>query len=94
MLSCLADNRRGSDDPDIVPMTEVGECADLEQRYFDWAFVCPTAEAYRDELFERVETAAAVMNDVRLNDVGFPRPEYYRCARCEGQFEARDYEDW
>lgn len=94
MLSCHADNRLGSEHPDLVPVTESGVRADREQRYFDWTFICPTATAYRDDLFDRIETAAAVTRDVRLDDVGFPRPEYCHCDRCLEQFEASDFEDW
>uniref|UniRef100_UPI00356696E4 hypothetical protein n=1 Tax=Halolamina sp. TaxID=1940283 RepID=UPI00356696E4 len=46
---------------------------------------------------ETIEDCAAVNEDVRLDDVGFPREEYCRCERCDRLFAESEYEnrfDW
>ena len=88
MVSCFGDNAAAESDPDLVPVTPEGEQATRERTYFDWAYVCPTHEDYREGLLEIVEDCAAVTPDVRLDDVGFPRPEYCYCERCNERFEA------
>jgi len=35
-----------------------------------------------------------VNEDVRLDDVGFPREEYCHCERCEERFADSEYDDW
>lgn len=93
MVSCHADNAIAEANPDVVPVTEAGEPATRERRYFDWAYVCPTHPGYREGLLETIADAAAVSGDVRLDDVGFPRPEYCFCERCLERFEASEFED-
>lgn len=93
MVSCFADNAAARDNPDLVPVSESGERATREQPYFDWAYVCPTHERYRDGLLEMIEECAAVNGDVRLDDVGFPRSEYCHCERCERAFSESEYDD-
>jgi hypothetical protein len=94
MVSCFGDNRAAADDPDLVPVNDAGEPANRDRDYFDWAYVCPTHEAYREGLLEIVEDCAAVNDDVRLDDVGFPREGYCRCERCERRFAESGHEDW
>jgi hypothetical protein len=94
MVSCFGDNAAADANPDLVPVSEDGKPATRERRYFDWAYVCPTRDDYREGLLEIVEDAAAVTPDVRLDDVGFPRPEYCHCDRCERRFEASEFDDW
>ncbi|MFC4359922.1 hypothetical protein ACFO0N_18400 [Halobium salinum] len=94
MVSCFGDNRAAADDPDLVPVNDVGEPANRDRDYFDWAYVCPTHEAYREGLLEIVEDCAEQNEDVRLDDVGFPREGYCRCDRCERLFAESDDEDW
>jgi hypothetical protein len=94
MVSCFGDNQAAADDPDLVPVSDEGELATRERTYFDWAYVCPNAERYREGLLEIIEEAAAVREDVRLDDVGFPRPEYCHCDRCEQAFADSDHDDW
>jgi len=94
MISCFGDNRAAADNPDLVPISEDGEEATRDRPYFDWAYVCPTYDPYREGLLEIIEDAAAVSEDVRLDDVGFPREEYCHCDRCEAAFADSDYEDW
>ncbi|AQL44158.1 hypothetical protein BV210_16220 [Halorientalis sp. IM1011] len=94
MISCFGDNAAAEGNPDLVPVSEDGQPATRERRYFDWDYVCPTRDDYREGLLEIVDDAAAVTPDVRLDDVGFPRPEYCHCDRCERRFEASEFDDW
>ena len=94
MVSCFADNAVAEADPELVPVSESGERATRDRPYFDWDYVCPSHEAYREGLLEIVAEAAAVRPDVRLDDVGFPREEYCHCDRCERAFAESDRDDW
>ena len=93
MVSCFADNAAAESDPTLVPVSEDGERATRERPYFDWSYVCPTHEGYREQLLGAVEDCARENGDVRLDDVGFPRAEYCRCDRCERRFRGSDYDD-
>jgi len=93
MISCHADNAIAEANSDIVPVNDDGEPATRDRRYFDWAYVCATHPDYREGLLETIEDAAAVSENVRLDDVGFPRPEYCFCDRCTHLFEESDFED-
>ncbi|WP_327052758.1 hypothetical protein [Halomicrococcus gelatinilyticus] len=93
MISCFGDNAAAEQDPSLVPVNENGERATRERPYFDWAYICPTRDAYREGLLEMVEDAAAVNPDVRLDDVGFPRAEYCHCEECDDRFAASEYDD-
>lgn len=92
MVSCHGDTA-ASDDDELVPVNDDGEPATRERRYFDWGYVCPTHERYREGLLELIEDCAEVNEDVRLDDVGFPRPEYCYCDRCMEKFEESEYDD-
>ena len=97
MVSCFGDNAAASENPDLVPVDERGNPATRDREYFDWAYVCPTHPEYREGLLEIVEDCAAESDDVRLDDVGFPREGFCRCARCERLFAASDHAeraDW
>ncbi|MWG33907.1 hypothetical protein [Halomarina oriensis] len=93
MVSCFADNAAARGTPDLVPVDDEGNRATREQPYFDWSYICPTHPDYREGLLETIADCAAVSPDVRLDDVGFPRPEYCRCERCERRFAESEYED-
>ena len=93
MVSCFADNAAAEADPELVPVSESGERATRERPYFDWAYVCPTRSDYRAGLLEMVEDCAAVADDVRLDDVGFPRGEYCHCERCDRRFAESGHDD-
>lgn len=93
MVSCFADNAAARDSPEIVPVNKSGERATREQPYFDWAHVCPSHEQYREGLLETIEECAEINDDVRLDDVGFPREEYCYCERCERAFTDSEFED-
>ncbi len=93
-ISCFADNAAVDAEPGLVPQTESGVRATREQPYFDWDFVCPTHEEYQSGLLEIIDDCVAVSDDVRLDDVGFPRAEYCQCERCRTQFAESDYEEW
>jgi len=93
MVSCFADNAAARSDPELVPVADTGERATRERPYFDWSYVCPTHETYRQGLLETVADCAAASGDVRLDDVGFPRGEYCHCDRCEAAFADSEYDD-
>ncbi len=97
MVSCFGDTAAGESSPELVPVDDEGNKATREQPYFDWGYVCPTHEGYREGLLETIADCAAANEDVRLDDVGFPRAEYCRCDRCERLFAESEYEerfDW
>ena len=93
MVSCFGDNAAADAEPSLVPIDQEGRPATRERKYFDWAYICPSRQEYRDGLLEIIDDCAAVNGDVRLDDVGFPRPEYCRCDVCERSFEASDFDD-
>ncbi len=93
MISCFGDNAAVEGDSTLAAINEAGEPATRDRPYFDWDYVCPTHEGYRAGLMEMIDDAIAVREDLRLDDVGFPRGEYCHCQRCEDRFAASDYED-
>jgi hypothetical protein len=93
MVSCFGDNAAAESSPELVPVDDEGNRATREQPYFDWAYVCPSRDDYREGLLETIEDCAAVNPDVRLDDVGFPRAEYCRCDVCERRFADSEYDD-
>jgi hypothetical protein len=93
MISCFGDNAAVEGDPDLAPVSEDGERATRERQYFDWDYVCPTNETYREGILEMITDAAAVHEDVRLDDIGFPRAEYCHCERCTRLFEESEFDD-
>jgi hypothetical protein len=94
MVSCFGDNATAGTDPELVPVDDEGNRATREREYFDWAYICPLAEDYRNGVLTVVETCAELNGDVRLDDVGFPRAEYCHCERCEAAFAESDFDDW
>ncbi|MFU1781400.1 hypothetical protein ACM16X_08460 [Haloarcula japonica] len=93
MVSCFGDNAVESEE-DLLAFDDEGTPATRNQPYFDWTYVCPTHDRYREGLLDIIEDAAAVNEDVRLDDVGFPRDEYCHCDRCEQRFADSEFEDW
>jgi hypothetical protein len=89
MVSCFGDNAAAAESPELVPVNPDGQKATRDRTYFDWAYICPTHERYREGLLEIIEDCTQENGDVRLDDVGFPRPEYCYCDRCN-----RLYEEW
>lgn len=94
MVSCFGDNAAAAENPDLVPVDETGEPATRDRDYFDWAYICPTHPEYREGLLEIVEDCASVSDDVRLDDVGFPREGYCRCDRCRRLFDESAHDEW
>ena len=92
-LSCFGDNAAARDDPSLVPVDDEGRPATRERPYFDWSYVCPSREAYREGLLALVERCAEASPDVRLDDVGFPRAEYCHCDVCDERFRESDLDD-
>jgi len=93
MISAFGDNAAVEAEPELAPVNEAGERATRERPYFDWDYVCPTHETYREGVLEMVEDAAAVHDHVRLDDVGFPREEYCHCERCNRLFAESALDD-
>jgi hypothetical protein len=93
MISCFGDNAAVEGNPDVASVSADGAVATREEPYFDWSYVCPTHEEYRRGILEMVEDAAAENASVRLDDVGFARPEYCHCDRCDERFAASDHDD-
>ncbi|MFB6250430.1 MAG: hypothetical protein ABEI27_01870 [Halobellus sp.] len=94
MVSCFGDNAAAESDPDLVPVDADGEPATRDRQYFDWSYICPTNQEYRAGLLEIVEDCAAENDDVRLDDVGFPREGFCHCDRCERRFSESDHGEW
>ncbi|WP_430506114.1 hypothetical protein [Haloparvum sp. PAK95] len=93
MVSCFGDNAAAEESPDLVPVDARGRPATRDRDYFDWAYICPTHPEYREGLFEIIEDCATENEDVRLDDVGFPREGYCRCDRCERLFAESEFDD-
>lgn len=93
MISCFGDNAAVEGDPSLAPVNEGGERATRERTYFDWDYVCPTNETYRSGILEMIDDAVDANEDVRLDDVGFPRAEYCHCERCDRRFAESEFED-
>ncbi|WP_435194246.1 hypothetical protein [Natronomonas sp. EA1] len=87
MVSCFGDNAAANENPDLVPVNPDGQHATRDRTYFDWAYICPTHERYKEGLLEIIEDCVEVNPDLRLDDVGFPRQEYCYCDRCNHAFE-------
>lgn len=96
MVSCHGDSQRAQE-PGLQTVDSAGQLATRDRPYFDWGYVCPTNEDYRNELFELIERCSDTNPAVRLDDVGFARDDYCRCERCKAAFEAAetdDFETW
>ncbi|MXR50465.1 hypothetical protein GRX03_02440 [Halovenus sp. WSH3] len=93
MISAFGDNAAVEGDPTLAPVDEYGTPATRERPYFDWDYVCPSKDTYREGILEMVEDAADVNEDVRLDDVGFPREEYCYCEHCNARFAESEFED-
>jgi hypothetical protein len=93
MVSCFGDNAAAEGNPELVPVDPEGNLATRDRTYFDWAYICPTHPEYRAGLLEIIADCAAENDDVRLDDVGFPRAEYCHCDRCGRLFEESHFED-
>ena len=94
MISCFGDSARGELNPELIPVSKTGDRATREQPYFDWGFICPTRERYRDELGSIIAQAVDRSPDVRLGDIGFPRDDYCHCDACQTAFAAATEDDW
>ncbi|MFB6102893.1 MAG: hypothetical protein ABEJ73_10035 [Haloplanus sp.] len=97
MVSAFGDNAAVGDDPALAAVDAEGRPATRERPYFDWSYVCPTHDRYREGLLEIVDDCVAETPHLRLDDVGFPRDGYCRCDRCDRRFAESgfdDREDW
>jgi len=93
MVSCFGDNAVEGEE-ELLAFDDTGTAATRNEPYFDWTYVCPTHEGYREGLLEIIAEAAEANGDVRLDDVGFPREEYCHCDRCEQRFADSEVADW
>ncbi|WP_267163138.1 hypothetical protein [Halovenus salina] len=93
MISCFGDNAAVEGDTSLAPVSEDGERATREREYFDWDYICPTDDTYREGILEMIDDAVEANEDVRLDDVGYPREEYCHCDRCTRRFEASEFDD-
>ncbi len=93
MVSCFGDNAAADADPSLRAVDDMGRPATRERQYFDWAYICPTREDYRQGLFDVIDDCVDANADVRLDDIGFPRAEYCHCGFCEQAFEQSEYDD-
>ncbi|NHN48801.1 hypothetical protein G9464_14525 [Halostella sp. JP-L12] len=93
MISCFGDTAAGESNPELVPVSEDGARATRDEPYFDWGYVCPSRERYREGLLEMIDDCVDVNPDVRLDDVGFPRAEYCHCEVCDERFAQSDFDD-
>jgi len=93
MISAFGDNAAVEGNPEVASVSAGGELATRERTYFDWSYVCPTHDEYRRGILEMVTDAAEAREDVRLDDVGFARPEYCHCDRCDRRFADSDHDD-
>ncbi|GGL53848.1 hypothetical protein [Halocalculus aciditolerans] len=94
MVSCFGDTATAETDPDLVPVDADGNRATRDSTFFDWGYICPSAGHYKNGLLEVVKACADANDDVRLDDVGFPRDGYCRCDRCEDTFAESEFDDW
>lgn len=92
-IACFGDSGTGRADPDRLAVDGAGEPATRTRPQFDWDWVCPTDDAYRDRLLDCVDRCVAASPDVRLMTVGFPGEAFCRCERCEHLFAESEYED-
>jgi hypothetical protein len=93
MVSCFGDNAAADADPSLVPVDDLGRPATRDRPYFDWAYVCPSRTDYREGLLEIIDDCVEANEDVRLDDIGFPREEYCWCGMCERSFEQSEFDD-
>ena len=93
MISAFGDNAAVGGNPEVASVSAEGDLATRERTYFDWSYVCPTHDEYRRGILEMVADAAEAREDVRLDDVGFARPEYCHCDRCDRRFADSDHDD-
>ena len=93
MVSAFGDNAAVGDDPSLAAVDGEGRPATRERPYFDWSYVCPTHDRYREGLLEIVDDCVAETPHLRLDDIGFPRDGYCQCDRCDRRFEASEFDD-
>lgn len=93
MLSCFGDSAAVEASPDLAPIDAEGTSATRDQPYFDWGYVCPSQDDYRKGLLEMIDDCVVVTEDLRLDDIGFPRAEYCHCETCTERFENSEYDD-
>jgi len=93
VVSCFADTATASTDPDLASVDADGLPATAAREAFDVGYVCPSVERYREGLLDVIEACASASDDVRLDEVGFPRESYCHCERCESAFAESDHDD-
>lgn len=94
VISCFGDTARSVADPDLVPVDDAGSPANREHARFDWGYICPTREDYREELLDFIEEVAGVTPNIRIDEIGFPDEGYCRCATCQTRFAESTIPTW
>jgi hypothetical protein len=97
LITCFADTAAAETAPELVAVDSEGREATADHPDLDAGRVCPTADPYREGLLETIEDAAGVTPNVRLDEVGFPGPDFCHCERCERRFAESEHEhraDW
>jgi len=93
LISCFGDTAAAETAPELLAVDADGREATADHPDLEIGHVCPTAPPYREGLLETIRDAAAVSEDVRLDEVGFPGPGFCRCERCERLFSESEYDD-
>ncbi|GAB6879740.1 hypothetical protein JCM17823_20140 [Halorubrum gandharaense] len=97
-VACWGDTGLVERDPDRAAVDADGIPATPDHDRLQWGVVCPTDEAYRGGLLDRIAElgsadAETTAGDVRLTTVGFPGASFCHCDRCDRRFAASDHED-
>ena len=94
VIACFGDTARSVAEPDLTPQSKDGDRAIRDNAAFDWGYICPSAESYREDLLEFIAEVVTITPDIRLDEIGFPGDEYCHCERCVRAFEQADERDW
>lgn len=92
-IACFGDARTAREHPDRVAVSETDIRAMADRPEFQWDWVCPTDQVYRDDLLATVDRCVDASPDLRLNTAGFPREPFCHCDRCDQLFEASEHDD-
>ena len=94
LVSCFADTASAATEDNVVAVDSSGRSATTDHPDLDSGHVCPSDEGYRNGLYEVIEACTRASDDVRLDEVGFPGPDFCHCERCEEAFAESEFEEW
>ncbi|ELZ09308.1 hypothetical protein C479_10820 [Halovivax asiaticus JCM 14624] len=92
VVACWGDTAAIEREPTRAAVDADGTRATPAAEGHHWGTVCPTDDAYRGQLLDRIATVGA-NGDARLTTVGFPGHEFCHCERCDERFAASDHDD-